>query len=49
MVSFRNLAEKNHLSKFSDFWAPDYKDTMPLKAAFTPECLITGNVDSAQA
>jgi hypothetical protein len=45
LASFRNLAAKHPLSKFSDFWAPDYKNTMPLKAAFTPKCLITGKID----
>jgi hypothetical protein len=37
LSELRTLAGRNHLSNFSDFWAPDYKDTMPLKAAFTPE------------
>ncbi len=42
--ALRSLAERNQLRKFRDFWAPDYKDTMPMKAAYTPESLISGNV-----
>jgi hypothetical protein len=39
----RALVGRNNLSKFSDFWAPDYKNTTPLKPVFTPEKLIGGN------
>jgi hypothetical protein len=40
----RKLEGKSSLSKFSDFWAPDYKNTTPMKAAFTPENLMTNRV-----
>jgi hypothetical protein len=42
LLAFHSLAADHHLSKFSDFWAPDYKNAMPLKAAFTPEHLVSG-------
>ncbi len=42
--ALRSLTGRNQLSKFSDFWAPDCKDTMPRKAAYTPESLMSGNV-----
>ncbi len=44
LSELRMLARKNKLSKFSDFWATDHKDTMPMKAAFTPENLMTSRV-----
>jgi hypothetical protein len=40
---FRALAGKNDLSMFSDFWAPDHKNTMPLKPVFIPEKLAGCN------
>jgi hypothetical protein len=42
LTGLRELAGKNNLSKFSDFWAPDHKDTTPMKPAFTPEKLVSG-------
>jgi hypothetical protein len=39
----RDLAGNNDLDKFSDFWAPDHKNTMPLKTSFVPERLVAGN------
>jgi hypothetical protein len=43
LTDLRVLAGKNNLSKFSDFWAPDYKYTTPLKPVFTtPEKLVSG-------
>jgi hypothetical protein len=41
---FRKLAKRNQLSMFNDFWAPDHKNIMPVKAAYTPENLMTGKV-----
>ena len=43
LEEFRALAGKNDLSKFSDFWAPDHKNTTPLKPAFVPEKLVAGS------
>jgi hypothetical protein len=40
---FRKLAGKNNLGMFSDFWAPDHKNTTPLKPIFVPEKLASGN------
>jgi hypothetical protein len=46
LLDLRSLVEKNdQLSKFSDFRAPDHKNTMPMKTAFTPEKLMFGKVD----
>jgi hypothetical protein len=42
--ALRGLARRNQLSKFSDFCAPDHKNTMPMKAAYTPENLMSGSV-----
>ena len=42
LPEFRALAADHHLSKFSDFWTPDYHHTMPLKEAYLPEHLISG-------
>ncbi len=39
----RELVDRNNLSKFSDFWAPDHKNTTPMKPAFTPEKLVRGD------
>ncbi len=39
----RDLAGNNNLNKFSDFWAPDHKNTTPLKSSFVPEKLVAGN------
>ncbi len=44
LSELRMLAGKNNLSKFSNFRAPDYKNIMPMKAAFTPENLMTNRV-----
>jgi hypothetical protein len=44
LPELRTLAGKNKLSKFSDFWAPDHKNTTPMKAAFTPDNLMTDRV-----
>ncbi len=44
LSGLRSLAGRNPLSKFSDFWAPDYKDTMPLKAVYTIENMMTGKI-----
>jgi hypothetical protein len=43
LEGLRELAGKNDLSKFSDFWAPDHKNTTPLKSSFVPEKLVAGN------
>jgi hypothetical protein len=43
LEGLRELAGRNDLSKFSDFWAPDHKNTMPLKSSFVPEKLVAGN------
>ncbi len=43
LEDLRALVGKNNLSKFSDFWAPDHKDTMPMKPIFTPEKLVGRN------
>jgi hypothetical protein len=43
LEDFRQLVGKNQLSKFSDFWAPDNRNTMPMKPVFTPEKLVGGN------
>jgi hypothetical protein len=44
----RSLVGKNDQlsnAKFSDFWAPDHKNTMPIKAVFTPEKLMHGKIE----
>jgi hypothetical protein len=43
LEDLRALAGKNNLSKFSDFWAPDHKDTTPMKPVYTPEKLVGSN------
>jgi hypothetical protein len=43
LEELRVLVGRNDLSKFSDFWAPDHKNTMPLKSSFVPEKLVAGN------
>ncbi len=43
LEELRGLAGRNNLSKFSDFWAPDHKNTMPMKPAFAPEKLVAVN------
>ncbi len=40
---FRKLAGKNDLCMLSDFWAPDHKNTTPLRPVFVPEKLAGGN------
>jgi hypothetical protein len=43
LEGLRELAGRNNLSKFSDFWAPDHKNTTPMKPVFAPEKLVGGN------
>ncbi len=42
LEGLRELVGKHNLSKFSDFWAPDHKNTTPMKPVFTPEKLVKG-------
>jgi hypothetical protein len=43
LEDLRALVGKNNLSRFSDFWAPDHKNTTPLKPVFVPEKIVGGN------
>jgi hypothetical protein len=43
LEELRSLAGRNNLSMFSDFWAPDHKNTTPMKPVFLPEKLVAGN------
>ncbi len=46
IFDLRSLVGKNdQLSKFSDYWAHDHKNTMPIKAVFTPEKLMHGKIE----
>jgi hypothetical protein len=42
-VCANELVGRNNLSKFSDFWAPDHKNTTPMKPVLTPEKLVRGD------
>jgi hypothetical protein len=41
----RLVGKHDQLSKFSDYWASDHKNTMPMKVVFTPEKMMHGKIE----